>query len=89
MEEVIQSKSGFRLARSELFTYVVVAFLVVLWCHYKWSIRRFERVAAKMTGPPVYPIIGSGLEFVGNQERMEKNIHFIICITYMDIILVF
>lgn len=71
METAVQSNSGFRLTRSELIIYVVFAFLVVLWCHFKWNIRRYEKIAAKMPGPPSYPIIGSGLEFIGSNERKQ------------------
>lgn len=69
------SAGGFRLSRSELIAYAIISFLVVLWCHLKWNRRHYERLAAKMTGPPSYPIVGSGLEFVGTpQQVMEKII---------------
>lgn len=59
--------------KSELTVYATISFLVVLWCNFKWNRRRFERVAAKMKGPQSYPIIGSGLEFVGSPQREYKN----------------
>jgi cytochrome P450 family 4 len=68
------SVTGFQMSRTELTGYVVISFLVVLWCHYKWTRRRFENLAAKMTGPPAYPIIGSGLEFVGTPQRKRTFI---------------
>lgn len=68
-----QSVGGFRLTRQELTTYAVISFIVVLWCNYKWSRRHFEKLASKMTGPPAYPIIGAGLQFVGTPQRKEKR----------------
>lgn len=70
------SASGFRLTRSELTAYGVISFLVVLWCHYKWSRRHFEKLAAKMTGPPAYPIIGTGLQFIGTPQRKRIIIFY-------------
>jgi len=64
---------GLRMTSTELTAYAVISFIVVLWCHYKWNRRHFERVASKMTGPPSYPIIGSGLEFIGTPQRKKNN----------------
>lgn len=64
----------FRMTRTELIIYAVISFLVILWCNFKWNRRHFEKIASKMTGPPSYPIIGAGLQFVGTPERKEHNI---------------
>lgn len=69
------SVTGFRMSQTELIGYGMISFLVVLWCHYKWTRRRFESLAAKMTGPPAYPIIGAGLEFVGTPQRKRAFIY--------------
>lgn len=63
---------GFQLSRTDFTTYGVIFFTVVMWCHYKWNRRHFEKVASKMTGPPSYPIIGTGLEFVGTPQRKQN-----------------
>lgn len=65
------SAGGFRLSKSELTAYAIISFLVVLWCHFKWNRRHFEKLAAKLGGPPAYPIVGTGLEFVGTPQRKE------------------
>ncbi|KAF0760023.1 cytochrome P450 4C1-like [Aphis craccivora] len=65
---------GLRMTSTELTAYAVISFIVVLWCHYKWNRRHFERVASKMTGPPSYPIIGSGLEFIGTPQQVMERI---------------
>jgi len=67
------SAGGLRMTSTELTAYGVISFIVVLWCHYKWNRRHFERVASKMTGPPAYPIIGAGLEFVGTPQRKSND----------------
>lgn len=67
------SASGLRMTSTELTAYAVISFIVVLWCHYKWNRRHFEKLASKMTGPPAYPIIGAGLEFVGTPQRKAND----------------
>ncbi|XP_001951034.3 cytochrome P450 4C1 [Acyrthosiphon pisum] len=68
------SAGGPRMTSTELTAYGVISFIVVLWCHYKWNRRHFERLASKMTGPPAYPIIGAGLEFVGTPQQVIERI---------------
>jgi len=51
---------------------LVFSFFAVLWCYFKWTNRHFNRLAAKLNGPPGYPIIGSMLEFVGPHIRMQQ-----------------
>lgn len=73
METAVRSVEGFRLTSPEFIVYAVISFVVVLWCHSKWSSRHFDRLAAKMTGPPAYPIVGAGLEFIGTPERKDDD----------------
>jgi len=61
--------TSLRLSMPELTVYTIISFIVVLWCNYKWNRRQIERLAAKMKGPPAYPIIGTGFEFIGTPER--------------------
>ncbi|XP_050423133.1 cytochrome P450 4C1-like [Adelges cooleyi] len=68
------SPSGFRMSKAEIIGYVVIAFLVVLWCHIKWNRRHFEKLSAKLGGPPAYPIIGCGLEFAGTPQQIMERI---------------
>lgn len=58
-----------KLLKVEFVVYAVILILTVLWCHDKWKRRHFERVAAKMKGPSAYPIIGTGLQFLGTPQR--------------------
>ena len=78
------SVGGLRMSSTELTAYGVISFVVVLWCHYKWNRRHFERLASKMMGPPSYPIVGTGLEFVGTPQRKaninnSKTMHKKLC----------
>lgn len=70
------STGGLRMTSTELTAYGIISFIVVLWCHYKWNRRHFERLASKLTGPPAYPIIGAGLEFVGTPQRKSKDSNY-------------
>lgn len=79
------SLGGIRMTRTELTTYAIISFLVVLWCNYKWNRRHFEKIASKMTGPPSYPIIGAGLQFVGTPERKAHTIIIISITLYCTI----
>ncbi|KAF0750338.1 cytochrome P450 4C1-like [Aphis craccivora] len=68
------SAGGIRMTSTELTGYAVISFIVVLWCYFKWKQRPFERVASKMTGPPSYPIIGSGFEFIGTPQQVMDSV---------------
>lgn len=43
-----------------------VLFLVFYVALYKWRRRRLEKLASQLPGPPALPIIGNGLEFIGD-----------------------
>lgn len=73
MDANLKSIGGFRLEKSELIVYAVITFIVVLWCNYKWNRRYFDRLAAKLPGPPSYPIIGNGHIFAGTPQRKERK----------------
>jgi len=57
----------------EIIASIIVVVLVMVWCYFKWQNRHFEKLAASMPGPPAYPIIGSGYQFIGSSERNENN----------------
>ncbi|XP_050054619.1 cytochrome P450 4C1-like isoform X2 [Aphis gossypii] len=68
------SAGGLQITITEWTVYVVLSFIVVLWCYFKWKQRPFEKVASKMTGPPSYPIIGFLLEILGTPQQIIENI---------------
>ncbi|XP_016656341.1 cytochrome P450 4C1 [Acyrthosiphon pisum] len=43
----------------EIIVYIIVVIFVVMWCYFKWHNRPFEKLAARMPGPPAYPFIGT------------------------------
>jgi len=58
----------------EMIVYMIIVIFVVMWCYFKWHNRYFEELAAKMPGPPGYPIIGVGYQFFGlTSERKKKK----------------
>lgn len=66
------SGSGFQLTIFNSIAVSGIVFFVVLLGYDKWSRRPFEKLAAKLRGLPSYPIIGSGLVFLGSPERKNK-----------------
>ncbi|CAI6359143.1 unnamed protein product [Macrosiphum euphorbiae] len=58
----------------EIIAYVIVVVLVVMWCYFKWHNRHFEKLAARMPGPPAYPIIGTAYQFIGSSEQIMSKI---------------
>ncbi|XP_022175938.1 cytochrome P450 4C1-like [Myzus persicae] len=58
----------------EIIVYLSVVILAVLWCNFKWNNRHFEKLYVKMPGPPSYPIVGIGLQFIGSQEQVMSKI---------------
>jgi len=75
----------------EVIVYIIGIVLLMVWSNFKWKIRRFEKLAAKMQGPPAYPIIGIGYQFIGSSTRNENNkffkkkLMFFLCI-FFDIL---
>jgi len=62
----------------EIIYYLIVVILVVLWCYFKWNNRHVEKLAARMPGPPKYPFIGTGYQFIGlTSERKQNNISMV------------
>ncbi|XP_050054621.1 cytochrome P450 4C1-like [Aphis gossypii] len=68
------SSGWFKMTITELTTYALVSFIVVLWCYFKWKNRHFEKIASKLKGPPSYPIIGSALVSIGTHQQFSDNI---------------
>ncbi|XP_050538613.1 cytochrome P450 4C1-like [Daktulosphaira vitifoliae] len=64
----------FRLARAELIGYGIIVFLVIVWCNIKWNRRFIDALAATLPGPPSYPLIGTGLEFIGTPQQIMERI---------------
>ncbi|XP_015366846.1 PREDICTED: cytochrome P450 4g15-like [Diuraphis noxia] len=58
----------------ELIVYMIIVVLVVIWCYHKWQNRHFEKLAVRMPGPPAYPIIGTGYQFIGSSEQIMSKI---------------
>ncbi|XP_050545258.1 cytochrome P450 4C1-like isoform X1 [Daktulosphaira vitifoliae] len=59
--------------KSELVSYAIILLLLIIWFRIKWNRRFIDRFAAKIPGPPSYPLIGSGLEFVGTSQNVMEN----------------
>jgi len=68
MEAIMQSVNGFRLTMPEVIAYPIILSFFILWCRYKWNRRHFDKLAARLKGPPAYPIIGSALQFIGTPQ---------------------
>ncbi|XP_022175937.1 cytochrome P450 4C1-like [Myzus persicae] len=58
----------------EIIAYMIVVVFVMIWSYFKWHNRRFEKLAARMSGPPSYPIIGTGYLFTGSSEQVMSKI---------------
>lgn len=59
----------------DLIVYAVIFFLIILWFKYKWNRdhSRFKKLDAELPGPPAYPLIGSGLLFLGEPRSTENK----------------
>ncbi|XP_050438038.1 cytochrome P450 4C1-like [Adelges cooleyi] len=58
----------------EILFYGTIVFLVVIWCHMRWEHRRFYQLAAKLPGPPSYPMKGSIYDLNTTPEKVVANI---------------
>ncbi|XP_025419157.1 cytochrome P450 4C1-like isoform X2 [Sipha flava] len=72
MNKAMESMDGFRVSKFEFMMYGAIFLVIALWYYYKWNRKDVNRLAAKLKGPPSYPIIGSGLEFLGTPQLMEN-----------------
>lgn len=61
-----QIKDG--ASKAEILFILAVSVFLVMLAQYHWKRRRMYRMAAKIPGPPSYPIVGSGLMFIGSTE---------------------
>lgn len=73
MEEIIPQSLAdeFLFPRNGVFVIVSIAFFVLLFYYFKWSVRHMEEAVSKLGGPPTYPIVGSLLNYIGTQERKQ------------------
>jgi hypothetical protein len=51
----------------------LLLFLFVCYTHFRYRRRRMEALAAKISGPPAWPIIGNALEFLGTTHGKEHH----------------
>lgn len=51
--------------------FTIIFIMAALGCYFKWKNRRFEKLSAKLKGPPVYPIIGSCLQFCLRPQSID------------------
>jgi cytochrome P450 family 4 len=65
----MESMDGFGVSIFQFISYGAISLVIALWSYYKWNRRDINRFAAKLKGPPSYPIIGSGLECLGTPQR--------------------
>lgn len=84
------------LSHHELIVYTAVALALAAWFHWRWKHRHFMELAAKLPGPPSYPLIGTtsmfthtydGKEFrtvplgvVPKARRPDVFVHFNLCL---------
>uniref|UniRef100_A0A2S2Q055 Cytochrome p450 n=1 Tax=Sipha flava TaxID=143950 RepID=A0A2S2Q055_9HEMI len=73
MDIVMELTSWIR-SKSIVCAVIFSVITVLWWFHYKWNRRDINRFAAKLKGPPSYPIIGSGLEFIGTSQQVIENL---------------
>ncbi|XP_025415552.1 cytochrome P450 4C1-like isoform X2 [Sipha flava] len=73
MNKAMESMDGFRVSRFQFMVYGTISLVIALWCYYKWNRKDINRFAAKLKGPPSYPIIGSGLEFLGTPQQVMES----------------
>ncbi|KAG8249438.1 hypothetical protein J6590_019726 [Homalodisca vitripennis] len=55
-------------------TTLAVFFSIVYVALFKWRRRRLEKLASQLPGPPALPVIGNGLEFLGDPEEVMAKI---------------
>jgi hypothetical protein len=53
---------------------LIFFFLFLCYVHFRFRRRRMEALAAKIAGPPPWPIIGNALEFLGSTHGKRHHV---------------
>lgn len=61
------------ISATSTFFYLLIPALVLYFVYWKLQRRRFLELAEKIPGPKGYPIIGHGLDFLGNPLRKSRS----------------
>jgi cytochrome P450 family 4 len=69
MTETTAAMADPSVSATNTFLYLLVPAVVLYFIYWKLQRRRFLELAEKIPGPKGYPIIGNGLDFLGNPLR--------------------
>jgi hypothetical protein len=51
---------------------LVIIFLLLFYVHFRVRRRRMEALAAKISGPPAWPLVGNALQFLGTTQGKQR-----------------